>query len=193
MSHTCMSHVTHMYESRHTHVWVTSHTCMSRVTHMYDSCQIHVWVKSHTRISLRYLARMHSSTLCVFNCDKNESLTREIIICALRNNAATKWTHALFCFARRWMNHMCDMTHSYVWHDSFVCVPWLIHIIWMNKMNACTLLLCAQMNESLRHIIATQFNPWNVRIFSGRNNDANWSAHELFYFVRTVGAVLMGR
>jgi len=27
------------------------------------------------------------------------------------------------------MNHIdtCDMTHSYVWHDSFVCVIWLIH------------------------------------------------------------------
>ena len=23
---------------------------------------------------------------------------------------------------------ICDMTHSYVWHDSFLCVTWLIHI-----------------------------------------------------------------
>jgi len=23
---------------------------------------------------------------------------------------------------------MCDMTHSYVWHDSFICVTWLIHM-----------------------------------------------------------------
>jgi len=23
---------------------------------------------------------------------------------------------------------MCDMTRSYVWHDSFVCVTWLIHV-----------------------------------------------------------------
>jgi len=22
---------------------------------------------------------------------------------------------------------LCDMTHSYVWHDSFICVTWLIH------------------------------------------------------------------
>jgi len=33
-----------------------------------------------------------------------------------------------------WLIHMCDMTHSYVWHDSFICamthsyVPWLIHM-----------------------------------------------------------------
>ena len=23
---------------------------------------------------------------------------------------------------------MCDMTHSYVWHDSFICVTWLFHM-----------------------------------------------------------------
>ena len=25
-----------------------------------------------------------------------------------------------------WLIHMCDMTHSYVWHDSFICETWLI-------------------------------------------------------------------
>ena len=24
-----------------------------------------------------------------------------------------------------YVTHMCSMTHSYVWHDSFMCVPWL--------------------------------------------------------------------
>jgi len=23
---------------------------------------------------------------------------------------------------------MCDMTHSYVWHDLFICVTWIIHM-----------------------------------------------------------------
>jgi len=26
-----------------------------------------------------------------------------------------------------WLIHMCDMTHSYLWHDSSICVTWLIH------------------------------------------------------------------
>jgi len=26
-----------------------------------------------------------------------------------------------------WLIHMCDVTHSYVWRDSFICVTWLIH------------------------------------------------------------------
>jgi len=27
-----------------------------------------------------------------------------------------------------WLIHMCDMTHSYVWHDSFICVTWPTHM-----------------------------------------------------------------
>ena len=27
-----------------------------------------------------------------------------------------------------WLTHMCDMTHSYVWHDWFIYVTWLIHM-----------------------------------------------------------------
>jgi len=27
-----------------------------------------------------------------------------------------------------WLIHMCDMTRSYVWHDSFIYVTWLIHM-----------------------------------------------------------------
>jgi len=27
-----------------------------------------------------------------------------------------------------WLIYTCDMTFSYVWHDSFICVTWLIHI-----------------------------------------------------------------
>jgi len=26
-----------------------------------------------------------------------------------------------------WLIHTCDVTHSYVWHDSFIRVSWLIH------------------------------------------------------------------
>ena len=28
-----------------------------------------------------------------------------------------------------WLIHWCDMTYSYVCHDSFICVTWLIHTI----------------------------------------------------------------
>jgi len=36
------------------------------------------------------------------------------------------WHDSFICVT--WLIHMCDMTHSHVWHDSFTCVTWLIHI-----------------------------------------------------------------
>jgi len=27
-----------------------------------------------------------------------------------------------------WLIHLCDMTHSYMWHDSYIRVAWLIHM-----------------------------------------------------------------
>jgi len=54
MSHTWMSHVTHINASCHTHnescltyEWVMSHT-FKHVTHMNESCHTHEWVMSHT-------------------------------------------------------------------------------------------------------------------------------------------------
>ena len=35
------------------------------------------------------------------------------------------WHDSFICVI--WLIHMCDMTHSYAWHDSFVRVTWLIH------------------------------------------------------------------
>jgi len=32
------------------------------------------------------------------------------------------WHDSFICVT--WLIHMCDMTHSYVWHDSFICVTW---------------------------------------------------------------------
>jgi len=40
------------------------------------------------------------------------------------------WHDAFVCVT--WLIRMCDVTHSYVWHDSFLCdvtcILWLIHL-----------------------------------------------------------------
>ena len=43
---------------------------------------------------------------------------------------------------------MCNMTHSYAWHDSFICVTWLIHMcdvtysyVWQNSFMCVTWLI----------------------------------------------------
>ena len=42
--------------------------------------------------------------------------------------------HELGCWSTYWMTwliHMCDMTHSYIWHDAFICVTWRIYMCHM--------------------------------------------------------------
>jgi len=34
---------------------------------------------------------------------------------------------------------VCDMTHSCVWHDSFVCVTWLIHVCVTQLIHVCNM------------------------------------------------------
>ena len=34
-----------------------------------------------------------------------------------------------------WLIHMCAMTHSCVWHGSFMCATWLIHVCEMIHSN----------------------------------------------------------
>jgi len=36
------------------------------------------------------------------------------------------WHDSVICMT--WLIHVCDMTHTYVWHDSFICVTWNIHM-----------------------------------------------------------------
>jgi len=35
------------------------------------------------------------------------------------------------CICVTWLMHMCDMTHAYVWHDSYICVTWLMPCVYV--------------------------------------------------------------
>ena len=58
-----------------------------------------------------------------------------------------------------------DMTHSYVWHDSFICVPWLIHICDMthshvrHDSSVCGTWLLHMYDTSYPHDLLFYFNP----------------------------------
>jgi len=43
------------------------------------------------------------------------------------------WHDSFMCVA--WLIHVCDMTHSCVWHDSFICVTWFIHVCDMTHLH----------------------------------------------------------
>jgi len=44
-----------------------------------------------------------------------------------------------------WLIHMFGMTHSYVWHDSFICVTWLVYTCDM------TIRICGMANLYVWH------------------------------------------
>jgi len=46
-----------------------------------------------------------------------------------------------------WLIHMCAITHSYVWRDSFICVTWLIHMWGMPHSYA----MCAMTHSYVCH------------------------------------------
>jgi len=139
MRHT--THVTHMnqtHEARHKHgwsIWVTSHAWMKHmrhVTHIYEaheSGDTHVWgtcLASHylirhcQKVHLTHVNQEHESCHTYEWGTWVESHTRVTLHYLIKHVTYVyeSW-HKHACLT--WLIHMCDMTHSYVWRDSFIC------------------------------------------------------------------------
>jgi len=107
-SYMCQKH-THTNESCHTYervMFVTPMHC--DVTHSYvwhDAFLSVIWLMSH--IWMSHVIHINES------CHTYEWAMLHIWISLL---------------SVTWLIYMCDMTHSYVWHDSFICVTWRIHM-----------------------------------------------------------------
>ena len=80
-----------------------SHIWMSRVTHMNESCHTYEWVTSH--IWMSHVTLMNES------CH-----TYEWVMSHIWMSHVTHMNES--CHTYEWLIHMCDMTHSYVWHLS---------------------------------------------------------------------------
>jgi len=60
-----------------------------------------------------------------------------IHMCAMTHSHV--WRDSFICvtfICVRCLIHICDMTHLYVWHVSFICVTWLIYILLAHIQNA---------------------------------------------------------
>jgi len=77
-------------------------------TLMIESCDTHEWVMSHIWVS-------HGTYM-------NEHVLDAGVSWETTGPARLFPSTHFDC----WVD-MCDMTYSYVWHDSFICVTWLIH------------------------------------------------------------------
>ena len=90
-----------MNDSCHTYELGISHLWMRHSIYMNESCHTFEWVMSH--VYMRHVTHIH--------------IARIIIISLL---LLSHMTHHV-C-------NMCDMKYSYVWHDLFISVTWLIHV-----------------------------------------------------------------
>jgi len=65
-----------------------------------------------------------------------------------------------------WLIHMCDMTHSYVWHDSFICVTWLIHLCHDSFICLTWLVDMCNVTDLRLHLFAKE--PLIIELFCGK-------------------------
>jgi len=106
----------HMNESCRTYEWVMSHTwqCAWR-----RSFSMVLWRSYEWGMSNLWMSHVMHITVCMAT----------LISMVLWRSQA--WLASFISVSGSRPIHMCDMTHSYVWHDPFIRVPRLIHTLTM--------------------------------------------------------------
>jgi len=150
---------------RRANSWQSSfRMCVTRLIHICDSCV--TWLNEG--------ARTHGGprVVCVWHCRHANSWRSRcrilkcvppwlVHVCAVTHSYVCDMTHSiwhesfvydthLLCVCHDSFTcvpcliHMCDMNHSYVWHDSFICVTRLIHMcdmthsyVWLTNSYGC--------------------------------------------------------
>ena len=133
------------------------HFCMPTRMHWCVMSYVYIRVNTYTYVSIRHVIRIYTCQYgCIrvsintwpithlkASCDThNGVITHIMALYVTHGNASPQISHM-------WMSHVthlnesltrlmhvcyrlihtCDMTHLHMWHDSFICVTWLIHIV----------------------------------------------------------------
>ena len=155
--HTWMSHVhfvrytmrraTRTYESYLTYKRVISHIWMSHFNDIDKSCPLRTCpVITHKNKSCQTYERLipnmwekkscpsYSWVMCtaLCTCPVIKQMYEFTHLClwlgtyGVEMTPSYDWQESFICVT--WLIDMCDLIHAYVWHDSFICVTWLIHM-----------------------------------------------------------------
>jgi len=153
MPHTHQACMTwpYMNESCHTYEWVKMHILMGDVTHMNEPCHTqwdmtpaYTWRDAFILVTWRVHIRdmthpyvWHDAFICmvllIYICDMTSSY--------VWHDASMMWLtcHSYECV----MSHICmshvtfwnPLTHPCAWHDSFICVMWLMEVLIWRRMS----------------------------------------------------------
>ena len=141
----CVCHMTHSYMCDMTDSYMCdmTHSYMCDMTDSYMCDMTHSYMCDMTH---SYMCDMTHSYMCDMTHSYMCDMTHQCYIVDLLLWLVCLWvtrhdmTHSCVwhdSFVRvTWLirtcdmthSYMCDMTHSYVWHDSFICVTWLIRM-----------------------------------------------------------------
>jgi len=165
-SHIWMSHVKDTKESHRTYEWVkrTSFvwydlfTCTTRHIHVCDMTHssvwhdyLYVWYESNVQLLVLSAVRdveewVMSHVYMGQRTNFGASLERQQSILDAVRDVMIKLPVRFAGFPSESI-HTCDITHSYAWHDSFICVTWIICMCdWRIQM-------CDMTHSSVWHVV----------------------------------------
>ena len=105
------------------------------------------------------------------SCHAREQVTSHV--CVRRDMAPLYlWHDSSICVT--WLIYICDMTHVYVCHDSFICVTWLIRASWhacMSVAVCCSVLQCVAVRCSALQCAAVRCSGLQCASWHGKLAD----------------------
>jgi len=119
----------HMCDMTHSYVWHDSSIWVTWLMHVCNMTRSYVWY--NWLLCVTWLIHMcdmtcsyvwHDSSICVTWLIHKFNMTHPYGFCWY------SFTYVTTCIymADSTRSYTCGMTHSYLWHDSFICVTWHI-------------------------------------------------------------------
>jgi len=140
MAHIRMSHGTRTNESWHTHGWAIAHTrsafakevlIWARYRHIHFRDMTHSYM-CHDPLIWHTRTRTSSAFSAVVSIWRRYQNIHIVTSLMYTQPVLLLYVFAMcvcyICLLNIFAIYMCAMTHSYVCHDSFTYVPWLIHV-----------------------------------------------------------------